>query len=291
MTHRLERFSAPAPPSASRRAGVVLLVYVVHAMTALALSFPVAKVLGSPTLVHPRGDLVLFDPGGLFLSEIVHHNRAALTNAIEGSYFAILLVGYLGLLPLAALLHALSHAGRLTLSGLLAASARFFGPLSLLLAFALLAAALSAFFPLAIGELVGDKVKAAMSDRGADLVLLGFRVLALAIAAIVGVVHDLARAWVVSRDVPALRAARLAIATFQAFPGRALGGWSVRGFFSLCLIAAGAWVTTRVPLESGVGFAAVVLLHQAIAFALIYLRADWLSLAIRLARQFETTPG
>jgi len=103
-----------------------------------------------------------------------------------------------------------------------------------------------------------------------------------ALAAFVGVVHDLARAALVSREERALRAARIGVETLRLWPAEALGGWALRALSALLLVTVVARTTTYIGVETGPRFIAVVLLHQAVAAALVFLRADWLALANRL---------
>jgi hypothetical protein len=132
--------------------------------------------------------------------------------------------------------------------------------------------------------LLETKLKGALGDRGYDLAEQSFTALALLSIAVVGVAHDLARAAVVTRDLRALDAARLGAATLQAFPWRGLGGWSWRAIVGLAVVVVAALVTARIGLATTARFAAVALLHQTAALLLVFLRADWLSHAVRLVR-------
>jgi hypothetical protein len=151
-----------------------------------------------------------------------------------------------------------------------------------LLGLALVVAALACAVPLTIGSLLETKLTAALGDRNSDIAELGFRAVALAVAGVVGVVHDLARAALVSRDAPALGAWRIGAQTLRAWPAEALGGWALRGLSALLLVTVVARTTTYIGLETGTRFAAVLVLHQGVVFALVFLRADWLALANRL---------
>jgi hypothetical protein len=265
-----------------RRIGIVFLVYAMHLALALALAWPVARLVADGALAHPRGDLVLFEPGATYLVEAFRLQRASLNDVAEASLFAILIASYLGLLPLAGLLHALDHTGKVTFASFAGAAARFFAPFSLLLGLALVTTALLGFVPLAMGGLLDDKLKSVLNDRNQDIARASFRVIALLAACLVAVVHDLARAATVSRELPALPAAILAARVFRASPWRALGAWGGRGAAGILLVLAAGYVTYRVGVTTGWRFAVVALLHQAVAFCLVLLRARWLSAALRL---------
>jgi len=262
------------------RLGVVLTIYLVHLALALAFAWPLARLVADAVLSHPRGDLVLFEPGATYLLESFRLGRAALTSVAEGSVLTVLMVSYLGLLPLAALIYALAHTGKATFPTLVAAAARFFGTFSLLLGLALVAMALLAFVPLTIGGLVDDKLKNALGDRSYDIARSSFRVIALLLVALVAIVHDLARAAAVSRELPALRAVLVATDVFRLTPWRAAGAWAIRGAAGILLVVVIAWMTSRIGVETSARFATVTLLHQAVVLALLLLRASWLGSAL-----------
>jgi len=267
---------------ARSRIGVVGAVYAAHATFALAVAWPLAKLLGDPVATHPRADRVLFEPGGLYLSETLRLLRPALTSTVDGMSFAVLVGLYLGLLPLGALLYALARPHRVSFAEVVAAAGQFFGRLSLLLGCALVAIAFAAAVVLIAADLLETKLLAALGDRGADIAEWSARALALGVAGLVGVVHDLARAALVSGRTTVLRASSIALDALRARPKEAIGGWALRGLLALALVAAAARVTTSLGVETASRGVAVALIHQGVAFVLVFLRADWLALAIGL---------
>jgi hypothetical protein len=273
---------------ALRRLGVIACVYAAHAVFALAVAWPPTKVLADPTLAYPRRDHVLFEPGGLFLTEALRLARDPLTSLAEGSSFGILVGLYLGLLPLAALLHALGTRERISAPELAAAAARAFAPLSLLLGGALVVAGLASLVPLATGSLLETKLGDMLGERGSDLASLGFRAAALLAVGVVGVVHDLARAAIVVRATTALRGARCGLVAFRAWPAEALGGWALRVIAGILVVTIAARVTTNIGIETATNLAAVALVHQSVVFLLVFLRADWLAMAVQLVERSYT---
>ncbi len=277
-----ERSPQGRTPRAGSRIGLVGVVYGLHATFALATAWPLAKIMADPVLAHPLGDRVLFEPGGLYLSETLRLFRPELTSASEGLSFAVLVGLYFGLLPLGALLHALARPDRVSLSHLFAAAGRFFAPLSLLLGLSLVAMTFSAAVPLVAADLLETKLVAALGDRGADVAEWAFRALALAVAGVVGLAHDLARAALVAERTTVVRASAIALEALRARPREAIGGWLLRGALALMLVVAAAKVATSVGVDTTARCLGVLLLHQTVVFALVFLRADWLSLAIGL---------
>jgi hypothetical protein len=283
MTH-LDRALRIGGAGGARRLGLVGVVYLAHVTFALAVAWPLAKLVADPVAKHPRGDQVLFDPGALYLVETLRLGRFALASAAEGLSFGVLVGLYLGLLPLAALLFAFGRDQKLPAPALLGAAGRYFAPFSLLLGLSLIVAALAALVPLMVGALLENELRAALGERGSDIAEAAFRVAALVVAGIVGVVQDLARAALVTRETNVLGAVRSAIETFRAWPAEAFGGWALRGLAALLLVTIAARLTTYIGVETGTAFIAVALVHQAVAFTLVFLRADWLALAVGLAQ-------
>ncbi len=267
---------------AARRMGVIAGAYVWHAGFASAVAWPIAKLVADPVVAHPRLDRVLFEPGGLYLLEALRLVRGPLTSAGEGLCFGVLAGLYLGLVPLGALLYALSRDEILSFAKLMGAAGRYFAPLSLLLGLFLVATAFTCSVPLTVASLLETKFRNALGDRGADIAYATFVALSFALAALFGVAHDLARAALVGRGLNALDAARAGVEGIRAHPAEAIGGWALRGVSMVLLVTIAARATTHIGVESSANFASVALVHQSVAFLLVYLRADWLALAVRL---------
>jgi hypothetical protein len=286
MTH-LDRALRIGGAGGARRLGLVGVVYLAHATFAVAVAWPIAKLIGDPVAKHPRGDQVLFDPGALYLVETLRLARSTLPSVAEGLSFGVLVGLYLGLLPLAALLYAFGRDQKLTAPALMAVAGRYFAPFSLLLGLSLVVGALASAVPLSVGALLENELRAALGERGSDIAQTGFRAAALVVVGIVGVVQDLSRAVLVTRETTVLGAIRSGIETFRAWPAEAFGGWALRGLAALLLVTVAARLTTHVGVETGTSFITVAFLHQTIAVALVFLRADWLALAIGLARSLH----
>jgi hypothetical protein len=283
MTH-LDRALRIGGAGAARRLGLVGVVYLAHVTFALAVAWPLAKLVGDPVAKHPRGDQVLFDPGALWLSETLRLGRTAIASVGEGMTFGVLAGLYLGLVPLTALLYAFGRDQKLSAAALMAAAGRYFAPFSLLLGLSLIATAFASAIPLTIGGLLENELRGAFGERGSDIAQAGFRAAALVVAGIVGVVQDLSRAVLVTRETTVLGAIRSGIETFREWRAEAFGGWALRGLAALLLVTVAARLTTHIGVATGPSFVAVALLHQVVAFALVFLRADWLALAIGLAQ-------
>jgi hypothetical protein len=270
----------------ARRRPVALFVYYIYQLAlSLVLAWPLSRSLASAFGGHPRGDAVLFDPGGWALLAL----RGAYDRASPALFGLLLLVTMLGaaagLLPLSALLTSISHATPDTraprprhLAPYLVAT---FAPLLYLLALgtalelALLAIALWAFG--ASREALEPRFGDARADQIAALVGLGV----LLIAGVSAVLHDLARAAVVRYRASAFGAIRAALATFRRVSFRVLWSWAWRGFVALSLVAIVAFVVPHLGARGTMSLVSIALLHQLVIMARAALRASWLARALR----------
>jgi hypothetical protein len=282
MTH-LDRALRIGGAGATRRLGLVGAVYLAHLTFALAVAWPLAKLVGDPVMAHPRGDRVLFEPGALFLSETLRLGQRALASVGEGMSFGVLVGLYLGLVPLAALFHSFGREQKPALPALMAAAGRLFAPFSLLLGLTIAGAALASLVPLMVGGLLENELRTAFGERGADLAQTAFRAVALLVVWGFGVAQDLARAALATRETRVLEAIRRGLETLRAWPIEAVGGCALRGLAGLLIVTVAARLATQVGVETGASFFAVLVLHQSVAFALVLLRADWIALAVGLA--------
>ncbi len=270
----------------ARRRPLALLAYYIYQLgLSLVLAWPLSRSLASLFGGHPRGDAVLFDPGGWALLALRGgYDRAS--PALFGLMVIVAMLGAaLGLLPLSALLTSISHATPDTraprprhLAPYLVAT---FTPLLYLLALgtalelAMLAIALWAFG--ASREALEPRFGDARADQIAALAGLGV----LVIAGACTVLHDLARAAVVRYRVGAFGAIRAALATFRRVSFRVLWSWAWRGFVALALVAVVALVVPHLGTRGTMSLVLIALLHQLVIIARAALRASWLALALR----------
>lgn len=266
---------------ARHRPGWVLALYATRLLVGVVLAWPLGARAAELASGHPAGDLVFFQPGGLYLLEALRVSRAAIPHEIARAAAIVVLASYLGLFPLAAALSALADRGRSKLRTRLSSSLQVMGTLSLLLglalaSYAVLTSAALAALSLAVASLgTGAGLPSAAIVLGASLFL----------ASCVGVVHDLARADAVVRGSRALAALG---AAWEAFGARPWLDWSVRGALSLALVAASAWAVGAIGVEARAALFAVALIHQLTLLAVVGLRFSWLAAAIRaLGRSAE----
>jgi hypothetical protein len=253
-------------------------VHALHVAIALAVALPLASIIAAPTLSHPRGDAILFEPGALYLGEALRLGFRPFANALAGSVWIVILASYLGLLPLGALVSALNRRGPVRLPDLLADAAPLFGPFSLLLGLSVAALAFSTVFLI----LFAIALPLPPSGRSADLAHVAVALAGALLFAFVGLLHDVARASAVRHGLRGLSALSEGAYVLRRRAPTAVLGFTWRAAIGAALVAGGAVFSGAVSVERWTGWSAVLLVHQGIALSLLALRASWLACALRL---------
>lgn len=268
----------PSAIRARRRPGLVAILYLHRLVASVVVAAPVAATVSLIVSRDPRGDLLLWQPGGVWLLEVARLLRtSAMAFAAVGGV-AALLAAAVGLVPLAVLLAGLGRRGPLSLAWLLGRAGAHLGTLATLFGLALAAQGLV----LAIVVLATESVAMTMQARPAVDVLraVGWA-LALALVAAAGVVHDLARAAAVGADCDLYAALTRAVDVAAAAPVRLLAAYAWRGALSLCALALAAWLAARVGVATRGALVTTAVVHQAGVVLAVALRASWLAAALR----------
>jgi hypothetical protein len=273
----------PGEIRAGRRPGVIAVTYLMRAAFGLVLVWPACEIFARAAMAHPREDAILFDPGGLLLLEAFRLGRGALAGALRGASFTAAMIFAFGLLPLGALMYALGHGGTIRASDLAAAAVRFFGRLAVLLVMATLGMALAVVLSFALATALKTKVAPALPDPAGDALVAGAWLVGAVLVAILGVVHDLARAAVTQRDLGAVDGVRVAMRAASARPAAAFFGWAWRSATGAMLVVVVAFAAAAVGTDRFAALGAAVFLHQACVLGIVALRASWLACAIRLS--------
>lgn len=269
-----------ADPAAHNRLGLVALLYAYRAIAALLIATPAALLAGEVVAGYPRGDAELFDPGGVMLLEASRLLRPALVPlAVQGGLGA-LVAALIGLLPLAALITALGHDGKLTARFLAARAVAPLGPLALLWGTALLAQVVAVALVLTIGEQLLAQARLELIHE--DLARIGVVGVGLAFGLAIGVVHDLARVLAVLEARGFYSASARALYVMRQAPGRALWAYMWRGALALVALSAAGLFSHRVGLATPRALLMVAVSSQAAVVVAVFLRASWLAAAIRL---------
>jgi hypothetical protein len=268
---------------ARRRPGVIAVVFGLKLLGAGAVGLPLgAAVLGTGITQWPGGDAVLWEPGGGLLGELVWNHPWVFIAGLRASGWLGLLAACLGLLPLVALMVALSYAGRLGWSWLAARTMEHLGSFVALAGMTLVAQGALLF----AASLVAVGVRRSFAERwgevSSDLVSLGVLGLAGLGVVVLGILEDLARAVVVRARARLRTALPVALTIAKGHAFTIIGAYLPRALSSFALLVGAAAVVLFIglgrPDDWRVGAAFIV--HQAAAFGLVWLRASWLARAL-----------
>jgi hypothetical protein len=270
---------------ARRRPLTVLVYYTYQLALSALLAWPASRALAKVFGGHPRGDGVLFDAGGWALLAI-RTPYGRVSPAVSGALLLATVLGaVLGLVPLAALLTSISHAtpdARAPRPRHLAPYVvATFQPLLKLLAIgSALELSLLAIAAWSFGA-VRDAAEPRWGDARADQIGALCCALVLLLAAVVSVLHDVARAAAVRFRSGALAAVRSALLTVRRSPVRVLWSWAWRAGASVVAVALIALVVPHLGARGVASVLAIGLLHQLVVIARTSLRASWLARALR----------
>lgn len=276
-----------------RRWGAILVVWLWQLGVGLVLAAPIATAIASTGIGrHPLGDAVLFEPGGLYLVEMVRLGSGALIAAFESALVLYLALGLASLVPIALLFVALARPEKLAPARWLADALAHFPSFFLIGALAWLARALLVLLYAAVYAGVERRIATALHERTADL-WLGAGVLVAALSFLsVGIAADLGRAARVRFGTPALASVRTGLRCLLRRPLAAGVAWSIAASWSVATVALAAVLVGLLALEHGSAFRALAAfgVHQLAVIALIGLRALWLRAALELVeREVERT--
>jgi hypothetical protein len=262
-----------------RRLPAVSLYFGCHLAAALLLALPtVTLVSGTGIGRFPEGDRLLFEPGGLLLAEVARALLPELPAHVASGLGTGTLLGIVLLLPHAALLVAFSRKER---QGLASTWGRAFGHLPALLSLgglAFLAQVIVLAGALAVAQIVRGAFGAG-SARSADIAFVVTLALGALFSAVLGITRDLGRAAAVRGALPGKAALVEGLRALARAPWRALVAWAAPAAVALSFVALGATLTAALDVSRPSTWRvwSVAILHQAIAFALCFCRAYWLS--------------
>jgi hypothetical protein len=301
---------------ARKRPIAVAMVFVAELAWAFVMASPAhawaSRVWGS----HPAGDGVLWDPGGRHLLVWLGQNDAGLGVTVRTTLLLLFVGAVLMQIPLGALLVSLAfsraRSAPLDEDELPGAPAAGVPPPATSLGWmTAVRVGLGAFLPLAgllvlgsligviliaIGSLASSAVDHGLAASMGDARSFVFRMVTLALfvglAALFGVVIDLARA-AVAREAgvaaangssPAgwsmmLRGVRVALVTARRGLRRAAGAWAWRAALGFGLIAVGYAASHFLGGRGGFALTALFVVHQAVVLGRVALRASWLARA------------
>lgn len=270
---------------ARRHPRAIAAMWAWQTVLALLASVPAAGLAKAAWRGDLGGDAPLWAPGGHALLDWLWHDAHGLRSLLGAAELVLLLGVVAGLVPMAAMMVALTYATRdrkaagFVLS--IAGGLRAFLPMLVLLVAAGLLQGLVVGLGALLAHLIEGWAHAGMGEARAQQLEGVVLVVFLGLASAVGVVHDLARAAVVRFKVKGLRAFALGARTFRLSPVSLWWSWGWRALASIAPVLAVAAVAGRLGGRGGLGLVFLFVLHQSVVVARIALRTSWLARALR----------
>ncbi len=263
----------------------LVIAWGTKAAAGLIAGYGAAAIAGGAVGAWPGGDLVLFEDGGLMLSETIRLHATG----IRGVGLQAVLLGVamipVGLVTSTLLMVSLDEKERESASRVFARCGQHLWPITVAwLVMTSFAAGIGWVFHLGL-DAVRASLESSLGARGGDLASMTVNGLAALSLLVATIVHDLVRATIVRKRVGAVDAIAIAFGMAKAHPIGIAVAWWPRAAGALLLAIAGWEVGKRIGSASH-GVAATMLAHQAIAFACVALRASWLSRAMDLVEQW-----
>lgn len=275
MTSRPTSRVSP-PLGAYRRPGAVLLLYAVRVVSSVWVASHVSALAQTTVAGYPRGDLALFEPGGVMLLEALRLVEPQLSRLGAATAAALVAVAFVELMPMAMVLVALGRRGRVSFAELAHHALDSIGTLALLQGLALAAQALIVVLFVALASSALAWPHAAGPIAGAACIASVLAGLCVVVA--LRLVHDLARAAAVDGARGLYDATRCALA---ALTRRAAWSYLWRGALACAALAAAALAGSPTHLAMS------ALVHALALLAVVFLRADWLAAALLAVRRHE----
>jgi hypothetical protein len=271
---------------ARRRPVMIVLWWALEAALAYALVYPILAFVRGAYGAHPQGDAPLWSPGALSAFDLAVSSRAALPPIIAHVSVIGLAALVLAIFPLGAFLTSVAYTTpdrrAPPLRRVLGRAARAFPALLVLLVGMTLTELFLAGIALLAGGAASSGFTASMGEARAQQLGAATTLVLLLPMAIVGVLHDLARAAVIRFEVGGIQALRLALNTLRRGVFASAWSWAWRAAIAWVPVAMGAFVAGRLGGKAGGALLAIAALHQLVILARVALRASWLAKAMRL---------
>ena len=301
----------PRSIHARKRPLAIAFVFLMELAWALAIATPAhawaRRVWGG----HPDGDAVLFAGGARDLMVWLGQNDAALPVTARTTVVLLTVGAVLMQLPVGALVASLAfgrevrvehatapervHLRAPRLRGALEIGVSAFLPLAVLFVLGSIASLIVLLLGGLAVSALESSLTAALGDARCVTVRVALFAVFAAVAAVIGVVVDLARAAVVRETgvsaasgiaSPAwnvmLRGVRIALKTSRSSLGRATLGWTGRAIVGIALLAIGYVASDALGGSGGLSLTLLFVIHQAVVLGRVALRASWMARALAL---------
>lgn len=250
------------------------------ALVGLAWSAPLAAAIGAATGAYPRGDVELFDPGGVMFLEALRHLRLSMP-AIGAAWLVLAVAALpLGMVVLGFCIALLGAPGDVRPTWALARAVRALPSLTLVGLVALAADGLLVALIMIGG---GSIVRSSWPEAPArDIARWSLLACVFAVVCAVGVLHDLARVAAVTGPRSTYDALAAALQTARRRPGRVAWAYTWRALLGLGAAGGAAWLGIRIGKSAPGAILAMALVHQVGLAAMGWSRLAWLAQAARL---------
>jgi hypothetical protein len=302
---------------ARKRPVAVAFVFVMELAWALLVATPVhawaRRVWGG----HPDGDAVLWADGARDLMVWLGQSDAALPVTARTTIVLLAVGAVLMQLPFGVLVTSLAFGrivetdeeGTVQIRSLRLRSALEVGVSAFLpLAVLLVLGSVTSVIVLVLGGLAASGLDNVLTEALGDARSFTVRAVLFgvfaAVAAVIGIVIDLARAAVVRESglsaasgtaSPAwnvmLRGVRIALKTSRASLGRAVLGWTGRTVVGVALVAIGFVAADVLGRSGGLSLTLLFIIHQAVVLGRVALRASWMARALALVVPVQDEPA
>lgn len=269
------------------RVGVVAALYVVRSLLAAGFAVPVVSLVeGAGVSQFVEGDALLFEPSGLYLTELLRLLRPELRALGRNYLYLALPVLAVLIFSRAALVTALAERGRLSFGAWLERAFRAFPSFLLISGLATLLRVLVLLVALQIGGSTLSVTEHYWDERSADLIALSALLVGLLPLLALPSLADLTRARVVLQRSSVSAALFESAKLFRRRWASVLLAWLVPHLAALTLSLAVAYLVSIIDVGQPGGWRVLSVfgLHQFVAFALVWFDAVWLARALAFSQ-------
>jgi len=270
---------------ARRRPRAIALLWLWELALALVLGTSFASLARETYGRHPDGDTPLFAPGGLALLDFLRHSLPA-RGPLLCEVLAVLAAAHLlGLVPSAAVFAELAFETptrkapppRDAIGHAIAALPASFALSMVGLALQGVVVVLGGFFAGSVSTSFGFSLR----TRDGNLIAAAIALASVAVALVVGVAVDLARAEVVRHETSAVEAAQKGLERFLLRPVAVTWSYTWRSASSWVPVGLGALLATRIGGRGGASLLVLAAFHQVVVLVRVAIRASWMARALR----------
>lgn len=269
-----------------RHAPYVLLAYGTKTAAALIMGYGAAAVTSRALGAWPAGDLLLFEPGGLMLSETFRLSVDALHAVGLQSLLIAAAMIPVGIVTSTVLMVSLEEQRRVPVREILSRAGAHLWPMTV--GYVVMTTFASGLWwaCYASAEACFSALQRDLGPKRADIAYAAILGSGVVLALLVSIVHDLLRAAIVQRRVGAGEALAIAFGMAKNRPVGVLAAWWARAAGTVLLAMIGWRLAGRLSAAEH-WIAGTLLLHQVIVIGCIVLRASWLARAMRLIEEHE----